>query len=127
MKQLRQSLNEHWQLAALALLISSGGNYTVDSLMGKSQTQDHEERIVALETSVAGIDAKLDKILVNQQMEAIAYRYKTRDRWTATMQAEFQDIWYEVVRDLHPEAIEKESIPNIYNIQRKYPEGIETP
>ena len=127
MQQLRTSINEHWQLTLLAVILTGSSGIALDGLKGGNS--DHEIRITALEQSVAdighqvkNIDTKLDAILQNQKMEAIAFQYKIRDRWTSSMQMDFQNVWFEIIRDLHPE-IERKEIPDIHKIQGKYPEG----
>lgn len=64
------------------------------------------------------INQTLVSMLTQQTIENQINELRMGDRWTATMQEDFQDEWFELISSLHPE-IKKAEIPSVDSIQRK--------
>ena len=83
-----------------------------------SKVSELSSRVTRLEGAYSAVDSKLDQILFRQSVDAELDAWRVRDLWTASMQQQFQDTWFEIIRKLHPE-IDKTMIPDIRGIQRQ--------
>ena len=105
-------------IAFSVTILAIGGSY----LNLTHQVSGIDKRVAKLETNYNAISQKLDAIIQAQIVDSHVSTFRYRDRWTAQMQKDFQDQWYEIVRRYHPE-IDKATIPNVNGIQAEYPEG----
>ena len=123
-----QAGKDNWALI-LIITAMTGGTTTITGMIPNQEQSSLSLRVTNNEKATACISAKLDMILHNQEhnqeLEALATRFKNRDSWTVTMQKDFQAAWIEVVRELHPEFSGNDA-PNVVAIQHRYPEGRET-
>ena len=64
-------------------------------------------------------NATLNEIKVEARIKNELDKIRTGDRWTASMQEDFQEIWYGIVKEYHPD-IARGNIPSVEDIQRKH-------
>lgn len=68
------------------------------------------------------ISDTLDEMLFESRVNNELSQIRMGDRWTAQMQAELQNEWYEMISVIHPE-LKHSSLPDIRTIQDRHIEG----
>ena len=87
----------------------------------RNDMSNMQDRMGKLEGVYNKIDAKLDAIIEAQAIDKRVDAIRMSDRWTGSMQVEFQEVWVELMKDLHPEVVRRDAIPDIREIQMKHP------
>ena len=90
-----------------------------------SRVASLEGRVASIEAKYSQIDGKLDQIVAVQALSSQLALWRSGDRWTAAMQEEFQNIWYDLILALHPDTdlVNRRTIPDIRQIQARFPQG----
>ena len=103
-------------LPALGMLVAVlGYGFTL-----QNKVDNLDSRIGRLERTYENIDNKLDSLITEVREDRVAANTRP-DPWTGAMQVEFQNIWVDVMEELHPEAITRTRVPNIRIIQKNHP------
>ena len=88
------------------------------------QMESLVNRVSKLEQQFTRIETKLDTIISQQRVDSSIAKFRSRDRWTASMEEDMQEVWIEKLKQLHPD-LRRADVPDIRQIQNRYPEGQE--
>ena len=78
--------------------------------------------LTSVSTDVKRVADTMDAMVFEQAVNNRLTQYKMRDRWTAEMQEDLQNEWYNLISKLHPD-LKHSDLPPIRAIQNRYPEG----
>ena len=119
-----------WVMDILVIIAVTFGGWS----MGKINTMDdilirQQIQIKANQDALASLGHKIDRLttaiesmVFEQEVQNRLAKYQMRDRWTAGMQEELQNEWFDMLSEIHPE-LKHQHLPTIRDIQARYPEG----
>lgn len=110
--------------ALIAVAVIYGGwsvrqiNNLADNQINLEHRVEQIEKVITEQLKT--MNDTLTKMVFEQEVQNRISTFKMADRWTATMQIELQDQWFEMLSEIHPD-IKHRDLPSIREIQKQYP------
>jgi hypothetical protein len=103
---------------------SMGKINTMDDILIRQQIQikANQDALASLGHKIDRLTTAIESMVFEQEVQNRLAKYQMRDRWTAGMQEELQNEWFNMLSEIHPE-LKHQHLPTIRDIQARYPEG----